>query len=83
MKPEEFLKKCYENDSIDYGLCSPPTDAQEAIHILANHLLGDDWYIVMPQSQEQCNTDIVYAILKQTQPNIFKRMMTKINDWIK
>lgn len=52
-----------ENDAEDCGLCSPPLKAQEALQFLKNYLLGEDWYVTMPQNTEQCNTDIVHEIL--------------------
>ena len=49
-------------DGKDYGLCSPPMEAQVAVNELCRYFLGEDWYSVMPQSGEQVNTEIVYAI---------------------
>ena len=49
-------------DGKDYGLCSPPMKAQVAVDELCRYFLGEDWYSVMPQSGEQVNTEIVYAI---------------------
>ena len=46
----------------DYGLMSPPMDAQVALNELCNHLLGENWYVVDPMSVEQINTNIVYEI---------------------
>lgn len=46
----------------DYGICPPPMDAQVALNELCRHFLGDDWYTVMPMSQEQVNTEVVYEI---------------------
>lgn len=40
----------------------PPMDAQMAINELCRHLLGEDWYVSMPMSTEQINTEIVYEI---------------------
>lgn len=46
----------------DYGLCAPPMKAQVALNELCRYFLGEDWYTVLSQSQEQVNTEIVYAI---------------------
>ena len=46
----------------DYGIMPPPMDAQTALNEICNHLLGEDWYVTTPISQEQVNTEIVYAI---------------------
>ena len=39
------------------------TSAQDAIHILCQGLLGEDWYIVDPMGSSQANTIIVDEIL--------------------
>lgn len=44
---------------IDCGILPPPMNAQVAMHELTKHLLGDDFYIVNPVSNEQGNTEIV------------------------
>lgn len=49
-------------ENVDCNLCPPPMDAQVALNELCRHLLGEDWYVIMPVSQEQVNTEIVYAI---------------------
>lgn len=51
-----------KGDKVDYGICPPPMDAQAAVNELARYLLGDEWYISFPLSQEQANTEIVYEI---------------------
>lgn len=49
-------------DGKDYGICSPPMTAQVALNELRRYFLGENWYTVMPISQEQVNTEIVYEI---------------------
>lgn len=49
-------------DDGDYGLCPPPMDAQVAVNELCRYFLGEDWYVIMPISTKQANTEIVYAI---------------------
>lgn len=49
-------------DNKDYGLISPPMDAQVALNELCRHLLGSNWCVVDPMSIEQVNTNIVYEI---------------------
>ena len=49
-------------DGKDYGLCSPPMNAQVALNELCRYFLGEGWYTTMPESQEQVNTEIVYDI---------------------
>ncbi len=46
----------------DYGLCAPPMKAQTAVDELCRYFLGEDYYVVMPEDTEQCNTQIVYDI---------------------
>lgn len=52
-----------EHDAEDCGLCDPPLDAQKALNFLTDYLLGEDWYVVMPESQKQVNSAIVWDIL--------------------
>ena len=58
---EAFAAK--KSEEGDYGICPAPTKAQEALNALMEHFLGEDWYVTLPLSQEQANTEIVYAIL--------------------
>ena len=78
MTPEEFLEVVYSQSDEDYGLCSPPIDAQQALNILKDHFLGEDWYVSMPQSPEQCNTDIVHSILFFNKHSMLKRFIDKL-----
>lgn len=59
-------KKLFEILSDEkYGLCPAPMSAEDAIQILTDYLLGEDFYIEMPLSQKQANTVIVERILKK------------------
>lgn len=49
-----------------------PTDAQEAINILVDGLLGENWYIVDPLPNSQANTLIVDEILYRYNKNYRK-----------
>jgi hypothetical protein len=40
-----------------------PMEAQTALYILCEYLLGEDWYIVSPISQKQVNACITEQIL--------------------
>lgn len=61
----ENKKKLFEIlENSNYGLMPAPMSADFAIGILCDYLLGDDFYITDPVSQEQANTLIVYNILK-------------------
>ena len=46
-----------------YGICPAPMSADMALQILTTYLLGENFYIVMPLSPEQANTEIVATIL--------------------
>lgn len=46
----------------DYGMCNPPMEAQVALNELCRYFLGEDYYDVLPESQKQVNTDIVFQI---------------------
>ena len=48
---------------LSYGMCPAPMKAQQAINILCDYLLGEDWYIAMPMGVEQVNACIVEQIL--------------------
>ena len=51
-----------ENKEPD-NLCDPSLDPQLALQFLCDYLLGEDWYVVMPESQKQVNSAIVDEIL--------------------
>ena len=50
-------------EDISYGLCPAPMDAQLAVNILCDYLLGDDWYFAGSASVEQGNAMVVELIL--------------------
>lgn len=68
----------------DYGLCSSCMDAQTALNELCRHFLGDDFYIVMPESPTQVNTEIVYYIesLYRGDSKAFKNLKEKYKESI-
>lgn len=43
----------------------PAMDAQQAINMLTDYLLGDAWYIVDPVTTAQTNTIVVHDILER------------------
>jgi len=67
MTPKHFIDSLMKEVSRDYGLCPPPIKAEKGLDILIRHFLGDDWYVVMPLSQEQVYTEAICAILEKTQ----------------
>ena len=46
-----------------YGLCPAPMEAQLALNILTDYLLGEDWYIAGSMSVDQANACVVEQIL--------------------
>ena len=50
-------------EDTSYGILPPPLPAQEAIDILCDYLLGDDWYCSVSMGVEQINAIIVGQIL--------------------
>ncbi len=77
----EPMKENIENTS--YGICPAPMNAQEALNILCDYLLGDEWYCAMSMGVEQVNAVIVEQILdkysKQWRKdwNIYKKTTEK------
>lgn len=65
MKPEQFIELAHAKADRDYGLCVPPTTAQDGLNVLIKHFLGDDWYVTMPYGSGQVNTEAIYDILSQ------------------
>lgn len=63
MKAEEFFARI-RND-IEENIFPKGTDAQEALNILIEHFLGDDWYIVDPLGVSQVNSVAVLEILQK------------------
>ena len=63
-KYNESFKAMKENiEDNTYGLCPAPMDAQLALNILTDYLLGEDWYIAGSMSVEQANACVVEQIL--------------------
>lgn len=58
----------YKNVAIETNwpsddLCDPPSDPRKAIHVLIEHFLGPEWYVVMPENDDQVITNAVSEIL--------------------
>ena len=60
-KSFDVMRENIEDTS--YGICPAPMDAQLALNILTNYLLGEDWYVVMPMNTKQVNACVVEQIL--------------------
>lgn len=80
MNAEKFRQMVLENSGFDYGICPPPTKAQDGLNILIEHFLGKKWYGVLPISQEQSNTEAIYEILReyQTSKDTKERLRKKL-----
>lgn len=60
-KSFEAMKENIEDHT--YGLCPAPMNAQVAVNILCDYLLGDDWYFAGSASVEQGNAMVVELVL--------------------
>lgn len=73
-----------ENDAVDCGLCSSPLEPQKALQFLKDYLLGENWYVAMPESQQQVNTEIVFEILSRHSRKFrkeWKKYLKKSKKW--
>ena len=75
---KQTLFEIFENS--DYGLFPAPMSAQFAINILCDYLLGDDFYIADPVSQEQANTLVIFNILKHYSKEFRTDLTRRIKD---
>ena len=79
MTGEEFYRKRMDETNWDPdNLCDPPTDPRKAVHILIDHFLGEDWYVVMPECDDQVITVAVAEILNKYPKNRFSAFVKKI-----
>lgn len=68
---KEFPSWAFYQDRLDKtgwskdDLCDPPTTDREALDALTDYMLGPDWYVATPESQEQINTVVVHSILRK------------------
>ena len=79
LREEKTFTHWLQHEAEDCGLMQPPLDAQKALDILKDYLLGEDWYVVNPVNTQQCNTQLVYEILEKYSPE-FKK---EIKRWYK
>ena len=59
---KSYVDWIIENEDPD-NFCDPPLEPQLAIQFLCDYLLGENWYVVMPESTKQVNAAIVDNIL--------------------
>ena len=50
-------------EDVSYGIYPAPMPAQQALNILCDYLLGEDWYVTDSIGVEQCNAIITEQIL--------------------
>ena len=60
-----YEQRCRETNWPPYDLCDPPTPANLALRILIDELLDPNWYVTIPENQDQTNTAAVHEILKR------------------
>jgi hypothetical protein len=72
------------------GMAIHLQNQKEAIQILMNHFLGENYYVDTSESFDQVTTAAVYAILKrypqkkdkrQMKVNKFKKILKKLEGW--
>ena len=66
------------NNQPDYGICNPPMSSDQALDFLFEYLIPGH-YDPIPESREQVNAHIVYAILVKYSKE-FKR---EVHDYYK
>ena len=66
----DWLKEHDEKDNI----LAPPMDAQTAVNFLCDYLLGEDFVIMYPASNDQANTEIVCEILHKYSKRLRKEI---------
>ena len=63
----EIKNKCQHDFSAEKGVYHSPMSAYDAILDLCKFFLGEGWYISVPVSPRQANTEIVYEIERKHQ----------------
>lgn len=58
-----YLTRMKETNWPKDDLCDPPTPPQECLNVLIDEILGEDWYVAMPENAEQVNTAAMHDIL--------------------
>ena len=74
MKACNMMTHWLKTEAEDCGLCDPPMKENFAISMLKNYLLGEDWFVTLPEGPEQVNTAIVHAILMKYSKEYRKEM---------
>lgn len=82
MKECNMMTHWLKAEADDCGICDPPMKANSAIRMLKNYLLGEDWFVALPESPEQVNTAIVHAILMKYSKEYRKEMKQYSKDQI-
>lgn len=66
----DWLKEHWDKDNI----LAPCMDAQTAVNFLCDYLLGDDFCIMYPATNDQANTEIVCEILQKYSKRLRKEI---------
>lgn len=84
MTGEEFYRKRMDETKWpENDLCDPPTDPRTAMHILIDHFLGEDGYVMMPENDDQIITVAVAEILNKYPKNPFSAFIKKKGNFLK
>jgi len=80
MEVEELRKRVVKFEDKDYGICPAPLPAQEAVNLLIEHFLGDDWYVTLSMGSEQVNMEAVFEIITNNQKK--KSLWSRFVTWL-
>lgn len=84
MTGKDFYQEALKREKWDAeDICDPPTDPRYAVHVLIEHFLGKDYYVVMPENDDQVITAAVADILDLYSVSVFgKRVRFKKLDYL-
>lgn len=74
MKLKEWLKTNMEQDE----LCAPEMEIGDAVSILKDELLGDDWCVMYPCNGKQALAEAVCSVVKKYRQPWWKRNMDNL-----
>lgn len=83
MTGKDFYQEALKREKWDAeDICDPPTDPRYAVHVLIEHFLGKDYYVVMPENDDQVITAAVADILDLYSVSVFGKEFDSKNSII-
>lgn len=73
----DWYDKATADQNNENNIFPPAMKPEEAITLLCDYLLGEDWYVVDPLSYEQCITCMVAEILSKYSKKFRKELKTR------